>query len=69
MVTDDDVLEKEDMHILERIKGFAATVDQEVVPPIPAAKQLLSFVERAVRALTFCDYPSLLFCSKAEGIP
>jgi son of sevenless len=45
MVTDEDVLEKEDMHILERIKGFAATIDKEVVPPIPAAKQLL---ERAV---------------------
>jgi son of sevenless len=48
MVTDVDVLEKEDMHILERIKGFATTVDREVAPPIPAAKQLLSLVERAV---------------------
>ncbi|KAF8583321.1 ras GEF [Ramaria rubella] len=47
IVTDEDVLEKEDMHILERIKGFAATVDKEVVPPIPAAKQLLVLVDRA----------------------
>jgi son of sevenless-like protein len=48
MVTDDNILEKEDMYILERIKEFAATVDRDIVPSIPAAKQLLVNVERAV---------------------
>ncbi|KAF8505355.1 ras guanine nucleotide exchange factor domain-containing protein [Hysterangium stoloniferum] len=47
IVTDDNVLEKEDMYILERIKEFAAVVDRDVVPSIPAAKQLLVHVERA----------------------
>lgn len=73
MVTDDNVLEKEDMHIFERIKGFAATVDSEITPPIPAAKQLLSRVELAVSVvptlwLSFNHTP-LSHCSKAEEIP
>lgn len=50
MVTDEDVLEKDDMHILDRIKSFASTIEKEVTPPIPAAKQLLVLVDRAVSA-------------------
>lgn len=50
IVMDEDVLEKEDLHILDRIKDFASTVEKEIVPPIPAAKQLLVLVDRAVSA-------------------
>lgn len=48
IVTDENVLEKEDAYILDRIKDFAATVEKEVTPPIPAAKQLIELVIRAV---------------------
>ncbi|KAL0573470.1 cell division cycle-related protein [Marasmius crinis-equi] len=44
MITDDDVLEKEDMYILNRIKDFALSED---VTLFPAAKQLLILIERA----------------------
>ena len=46
MVTDDDILEKEDMYILGRMKEFAS--NEEVVT-YAAAKQLLILIERAVR--------------------
>ncbi|KAI1790116.1 ras GEF, partial [Ganoderma leucocontextum] len=46
MVTDDDILEKEDMYILTRMKDFAS--DEEVVT-FAAAKQLLILIERAQR--------------------
>ncbi|KAI0667585.1 ras GEF [Trametes maxima] len=46
MVTDDDILEKEDMYILGRMKEFAS--DEEVVT-FAAAKQLLILIERAQR--------------------
>lgn len=45
MVTDDDILEKEDMYILGRIKEF---VSNEEVVTFAAAKQLLILIERAV---------------------
>lgn len=45
MVTDDDILEKEDMYILTRMKEFAS--NEEVVT-FAAAKQLLILIERAV---------------------
>ena len=48
MVTDDDILEKEDMYILGRMKEFAS--NEEVVT-FAAAKQLLILIERAVRIL------------------
>jgi son of sevenless-like protein len=48
MVTDEDVLEKEDMYIMDRIKNFASTVEKEVVPPTLAAKQLCVLVDRIV---------------------
>ncbi|KAF7299199.1 hypothetical protein MIND_00868600 [Mycena indigotica] len=44
MIVDDDVLEKDDLFILERIKEFITT--DEVVR-FPAAKQLLILIERA----------------------
>ena len=49
MIIDDDVLDnKEDANILLRIKEFAT----EVMGVVPAAKQLLGLVERAVRFIT-----------------
>ncbi|KAJ6509001.1 ras guanine nucleotide exchange factor domain-containing protein [Mycena sanguinolenta] len=44
MVVDDDVLEKDDMFILDRMKEFLIT---EEVSKFPAAKQLLILIERA----------------------
>ncbi|KAJ7205919.1 ras guanine nucleotide exchange factor domain-containing protein [Mycena haematopus] len=44
MVVDDDVLEKDDMFILDRMKEFLTT---EEVGRFPAAKQLLILIERA----------------------
>nr|GAT50613.1 predicted protein [Mycena chlorophos] len=44
MITDDDVLEKDDLFILERIKEFVTT---DEVAQFPAAKQLLILIERA----------------------
>lgn len=46
MVVDDDVLEKEDMYILNRMKEF---ISSEEVVKFAAAKQLLILIERAVR--------------------
>lgn len=51
MVVDDDVLEKEDMYVLDRIKEF---ISGEEVNKFAAAKQLLILLERAVR-------PTLVF--------
>ncbi len=45
MVTDDDILEKEDMYILGRMKEVASNED---VGPWAAAKQLLILIVRAV---------------------
>nr|VWO94819.1 Guanyl nucleotide exchange factor Sql2 [Ganoderma boninense] len=47
LVTDDDVLEREDMYILARMKEFAS--NEEVVTS-PAARQLLVVIERAQRS-------------------
>ncbi|KAJ7505491.1 ras guanine nucleotide exchange factor domain-containing protein [Mycena galericulata] len=46
MVVDDDVLEKDDLFILDRMKEFITT---EEVSKFPAAKQLLILIERAQR--------------------
>jgi hypothetical protein len=46
MVVDDDVLEKEDLYILDRMKNF---ISGEEVIKYAAAKQLLILIERAVR--------------------
>jgi son of sevenless-like protein len=46
MIVDDDVLEKEDMYILNRMKEF---ISNEEVLRLPAAKQLNILIERYVR--------------------
>ena len=57
MIIDDDVLDnKEDANILLRIKEFAT----EVMGVVPAAKQLLGLVERAVSFL----FPKIEFSSR-----
>jgi hypothetical protein len=43
---DDDVLEKEDLYIFRRLREFLNADD---VKHMPAAKQCLSWIERAVR--------------------
>ena len=53
MIVDDDVLEKDDLFILERIKEFMTT---EEVAKFPAAKQLLILIERAVRIAYYPDH-------------
>ncbi|KAL4251892.1 hypothetical protein ABKN59_002688 [Abortiporus biennis] len=44
MVTDDELLEKEDMYILDRMKEFASSPE---VSKVAAAKQLIILIERA----------------------
>ncbi|GJJ15620.1 hypothetical protein Clacol_009898 [Clathrus columnatus] len=46
MITDADVLEREDMFILDRIKEFAVTVVKDAEQPTSAAQQLVNLVER-----------------------
>lgn len=46
IVTDDDILEKDDMHILDRMKEM---LQNEEVMRSTAAKQLVVLIERAVR--------------------
>lgn len=50
MVMDEDVLEKEEYYILDRIREF---VNQDDVNKLAAAKQLMILIERAVRQLSF----------------
>ncbi len=45
MMLDDDILEKEDLYILDRMKQF---ISNEEVMHLAAAKQLLVLIERAV---------------------
>lgn len=52
MVVDDDVLEKEDMYILDRVKEF---ISSDEVNKFAAAKQLLILIERAVRTARGCQ--------------
>ncbi|KAG6868223.1 hypothetical protein C0993_005999 [Termitomyces sp. T159_Od127] len=46
MLKDDDILEKEDFHILERMKAF---VSSDEVSQFGAAKQVLVYIDRAIR--------------------
>lgn len=48
IVTDDDILEKDDMHILDCMKEM---LQNEEVMRSTAAKQLVVLIERAVRFL------------------
>lgn len=52
MITDEDVLEKEDMHILDRIRDFC--VKAETVTNSHAAKQLVVLIDRVVRPFLIC---------------
>ncbi len=45
MVTDEDILEADDMFILDRMKEFVFSPD---VVEIPATKNLVTLIERAV---------------------
>jgi son of sevenless len=47
MVTDEDILEKDDLYILDRMKVFVAS---EEVSGFGAAKPLSAQIERAVRS-------------------
>ena len=60
MVTDDDILEKEDMYILARMKEFASNED---VVTFAAAKQLLILIERAVSSQTSTTHPCFVLMS------
>lgn len=53
MVTDDGILEKEDIYVLARMKDFAS--NEEVVN-FAAAKQLLILIERAVRVILLLQH-------------
>ena len=50
MLTDEDVLDKDDMYILDSIKDFLSAPD---VASLSAAKNLLVVVERAVSVIAF----------------
>ena len=46
MITDDDILEKEDMYILDRIREFC--LQTEATASVAAAKQLVVLIDRVV---------------------
>lgn len=50
MIVDGDVLEKEDMYILDRMKAF---VSSDEASHIAAAKQLMILIDRAVRSMNY----------------
>jgi len=58
MVVDYDVLEKEDMYILDRMKEF---ISNEEVIRFAAAKQLMISIERAVCPTSHQLLPSITF--------
>ncbi|KAJ7712427.1 ras guanine nucleotide exchange factor domain-containing protein [Mycena metata] len=62
MVVDDDVLEKDDLFILDRMKEFITT---EEVSKFPAAKQLLNLIERAQKG----GDSMIKMVTAAQGVP
>ena len=64
MITDEDILEKEDMHILDRIRDFC--VKAEVTTSVAAAKQLVVLIDRVVRLLSSYSYLILILISTLE---
>lgn len=46
MINDDDILEKEDLYILDRIRDFCLRA--EAVTNVAAAKQLVVLIDRVV---------------------
>lgn len=64
MITDEDILESQDMYILGRMRDF---VTEEEVNQIAAAKQLLTLIERYVSVLNPRVYgPCLMLLSLAN---
>jgi son of sevenless-like protein len=63
MIVDDDVLEKEDMYILNRMKEF---ISNEEVLRLPAAKQLNILIERYV-CYPYCSPCIFLICLQQRG--
>ena len=66
MITDEDILEKSEMYILDRMQDF---VSNEEVITFPAAKHVLALIQRAV-----CYYPTqveslLSWHQKRDGKP
>ena len=47
MLTDEDILEKEDLYILDRMKEFVLSED---VAQVSASRPLLTLIERVVRS-------------------
>ncbi len=47
-----ETLEKEDMHILDRVKDFATGILKNNPDMAPVAKSLLHIVQRVVRSAT-----------------
>lgn len=68
MVTDDDLLEKDDSYVLDRMKVFVSNAE---VSNFAAAKQLLILIERAVRRLSLLSLNLHLNkqCSNGEVMP
>ncbi|KAJ6584771.1 ras guanine nucleotide exchange factor domain-containing protein [Mycena capillaripes] len=62
MVVDDDVLEKDDLFILDRMKEFITT---EEVARFPAAKQLLILIERAQKG----SDSTIKMVTAPQGVP
>ena len=62
MVQDDDILEKDDMYILDRMREF---LKQDDVYQFAAAKGLLTLIERSVCVSSICNSKSLTFVPRA----
>ena len=54
MVQDEDILEKEDMYILDRMRDF---LKKDEVYQFAAAKALLTLIERSVCVPLICKVP------------
>lgn len=63
MVVDEDVLEKDDIYILDRMRSF---ITQEEVYQFAAAKVLLTLIERYVRSPPSPNQSVSLITAKAE---
>lgn len=66
MITDEDVLEKEDMHILDRVRDFC--LKAEVTTSVAAAKQLVVLIDRVVRCCQRSRHVILIFCIRSAVV-
>lgn len=60
MITDEDVLEKNDMYILDRIQEFCFKA--EATTSVAAAKQLVVLIDRVVRRVPVIAVHRLNLC-------